>query len=174
MTLTERIVGAARLDVRVYEEVEADRGATGQALAVVVLAALAAGIGSGARIGPAGLIGITVASILSWFIWAWVVWLIGTRVLADTQTQADTGQLLRTCGFAAAPGLARVLGILPVIGPLVFLITWVWMLATMVVAVRQALDLRSTARAVVICVIGWIIHIATFAILVRVLRIGGF
>ena len=172
MTFTQRIVGAARLDPATYEEVEGDRGATFQALAVVVLAALAAGIGSGARMGVGGLVAIAVASILAWVIWAWMIWLVGTKLLADTNTRSDTGELLRTMGFAAAPGLARVLGILPVVGPLVFVITWVWMLVTMVVAVRQALDLRSTVRAVVICVIGWVVHILIFAILVRLLHIG--
>jgi hypothetical protein len=172
MTFTERIVGAARLDPRVYEEVEADRGATTQALAVVVLAALAAGVGSGYRMGLGGLLGTALAAILSWLIWAWVIWLVGTRLLADTSTRADSRELMRAVGFAASPGLLRVLGILPLIGPAVFLITAIWMLVTMVVAVRQALDLRTTARAVVICLIGWVIHIVIFTLLLRILRVG--
>jgi hypothetical protein len=172
MTFVQRMMGAAQLDTRVYEEVEADRGATGQALAVVVLAAVAAGVGSGFGIGLGGLLGGALAGILSWLVWAWLVWLIGTRLLPDPETRADTGELMRAIGFSAAPGLVRVLGILPLVGGLVFMVTSIWMLVTMVVAVRQALDLRSTARAVVICLIGWVLHMIVFAGLLRLLRVA--
>jgi len=172
MTFVERMIGAARLDVRAYEEVEADQGATSQALAVVVLAALAAGIGSGLGVGLGGLLAGALASILSWLAWAWLVWFIGTKWLREAQTSSDTGELLRTLGFAASPGLLRVLGVVPVLGYLVFTVTTIWMLVTTVVAVRQALDLRSTGRAVVICLIGWVLHVVIFFGLLRLLRAG--
>jgi Yip1-like protein len=172
MTFVERMIGAARLDVRAYEEVEADRGAMGQALVVVVLAAVAAGIGSGYAVGMAGLIGGAVASIVSWLVWAGLVWLIGTKLLPEAQTSADTAELMRTVGFSASPGLLRVLGIVPLVGGLIFTVTTIWMLVTMVVAVRQALDLRSTGRAVVICLIGWVLHVIIFMGLLRLLRVG--
>ena len=172
MTFVERMIGAARLDVRTYEEVEADPSAFSQALAVVALAGVAAGIGSGYHLGFAGLLGGAVASILSWVVWAWLTWLIGTKWLGEAQTSADTGELLRTVGFSASPGLLRVLGLLPVVGGVVFAVTSIWMLITMVIAVRQALDLRSTGRAVVICLIGWVLHMVIFFGLLRLLRAG--
>ena len=171
MTFVERMIGAARLDIATYEEVEADRDATGQALGVVVLAALAAGIGS-FHMGVAGLIGGALAGIISWVVWAWLIWLIGTKWLREEQTSSDTGELLRTLGFAASPGLLRVLGLLPLLGGVVFAATSIWMLVTVVVAVRQALDLRSTGRAIIICLIGWVLHVAIFIGLLRLLRWG--
>jgi hypothetical protein len=105
-------------------------------------------------------------------VWAWLTWLIGSKWLGEAQTSADTGELLRTLGFAASPGLLRVLGVVPVLGGLVFVVTSIWMLITMVVAVRQALDLRSTGRAVVICLIGWVLHMVIFFGLLRLLRLG--
>jgi hypothetical protein len=169
MTFVQRMVGAARLDPHAYEEVEADRGATGQALAVVVLAAVAAGIGS-AGVGGTGLVAGALAGVASWAVWAWLIWLIGNRWLRGTDTSADTGELLRALGFASAPGLLRVLGIVPVLRGLVFVVTALWMLLTMVVAVRQALDLQSTGRAVVICLVGWVLHVVIFAVLLALLR----
>jgi hypothetical protein len=100
---------------------------------------------------------VSIVSLLAWGAWALLTYQIGTRILPGMRTEADVGQLLRTIGFASAPGMLRALGMLPgVTGP-VFLVTWIWMLAAMVVGVRQALDYQSTARAILVCVIGWVL-----------------
>ncbi len=159
-SLTERMIGAARLDVATYEEVEADRTATGQALLVVVLSALAAGIGAVGTAGTMGILGSVIGALLGWVIFAGLIWLIGTKLLPEPQTSADIGELLRTLGFASAPGLLRVLGIIPFVGVLVNLAVFVWLLATAVIAVRQALDYQSTGRAVGVCVIAILAYMA--------------
>ncbi len=156
--LQNRIIRAAKLDVNLYEEVEADKGALGQAMSVVVLSSLAAGIGT---IGTGGLKGIvigTIAALIGWYVWAFVTYVVGTKLLPQPQTKADHGELLRTIGFSSAPGLLRVLGIIPGLANLVFFVTGIWMLVAMVIAVRQALDYTSTLRAVGVCLIGWIIQ----------------
>jgi hypothetical protein len=163
MTFVERMVGAARLDARAYEEVEADRSATPQALAVVALASLASGIGLGQ--GLRGLVVGTLVNLAAWAIWAWLIYFIGTRWLPEPDTKADAGELLRTIGFATSPGLLRVLGPVPVLGGLVLAVTAIWTLAAMVVAVRQALDYRSVWRAVGVCVIGWLVQVAVLVVL---------
>ncbi len=157
MTFVERMIGAARLDPATYEEVEADRTATPQALAVVVLAAVAGGIGVGA--GVRGLVMGTVFGLLGWALWAWLIYFIGTRWLPEPDTKADAGELLRTMGFATTPGIIRVVGIVPVLGPLVTIVAAVWTLVAMVVAVRHALDYRSTGRAIGVCIIGWLVQV---------------
>ncbi|MGE5175189.1 MAG: YIP1 family protein [Hyphomicrobiales bacterium] len=158
-TWTQRVIGAAKLDAATYEEVEADKTANAQAMLVVVLSAVAAGIG-GVGKGGAGVIGGTIFALLGWVLWAALIWLIGTKLLPTKDTVSDVGELLRTTGFAAGPGMIRVVGFLPFLGGLVNLIAWFWMLATMVVAVRQALDYTSTGRAILVCVIGWVIVLA--------------
>jgi hypothetical protein len=157
----QRLIGAAALDSTIYEEVEADRRATGQALTVIILSSLAAGVGSrglgGATLPNAAFFGLV--SLMAWGAWALLTLQIGGRLLPEPQTSVDVGELLRTTGFAAAPGILRVFGILPGVTIPVFVITAVWMLAAMVVAVRQALDYRSTGRAIIVCVLGWVMAI---------------
>ncbi len=159
-SIQDRIIRAAKLDARLYEEVEADRDATGQAMAVVVMSALAAGIGSLGSGGLVGLVGGTIMALVGWLVWAFLTYFIGTRLLPEPQTKADYGELLRTIGFASAPGLIRVFGLVPGLGALLFLVAGIWMLVAMVIAVRQALDYTSTPRAVGVCLIGWLVQVA--------------
>jgi hypothetical protein len=157
-SLADRMLRAAKLDVALYEEVEGDKTATGQAMTVVILSAVAAGLGATRHAGARGLIAMSVIALVGWVVWSALTYWIGTRILPEPTTQADLGQLLRSIGFASAPGVVRILGILPGLGALVALIAAVWMLVAMVIAVRQALDYTSTGRAVGVCLIGWIVQ----------------
>jgi hypothetical protein len=159
-SLQDRMIRAAKLDVQLYEEVEADQGAMAQAMTVVVLSALAAGIGS-ANVGLLGMVFVLIWALLGWYAWAFLTYFIGTKFLAEPQTRADHRELLRTIGFSSAPGLIRILGIIPVPGfrSLLFQVAAIWMLVAMVIAVRQALDYTSTGRAIGVCVIGWAVQI---------------
>ena len=159
-TFTDRLRRAALLDAEIYEEVEADETATSQAMAVVVLASVAAGLGELARSGIAGLLLGALVALIAWFIWAGITYFVGAKLLPESETEADLGQLLRTIGFSTAPGLLRVVGLIPWVGALLSLAIEVWMLMAMVVAVRQALDYRSTARAVLVCAVGFVVYLA--------------
>lgn len=164
-TFLQRLLGAMALDVAIYEEVESDRRATTQAFAVVVVSSLAAGIGARGfgENTVANIAFISIISLLAWAAWALLTFEIGARLMPGPETQVDVGQLLRTIGFAATPGMLRVFGVLPGATIPVFAVTSVWMLLAMIVAVRQALDYRSTARAVGVCLLGWILAM-TFAV----------
>ena len=159
-----RIIRAATFDAGVYEEVEADRGAIGQAVGVVVLASIAGGIGSIWKVGLDGIFTGTIMALLLWLVWAYLTYIIGTKLLPEPQTKANYGELLRTIGFSSAPGMIRILGIIPGLSGIVFFVAGIWMLATMVIAVRQALDYDSTLRAVGVCIVGWIIQVVVLAI----------
>lgn len=167
----QRMIGAARLDAATYEEVEADKTATGQALAVVLLSAVAAGIG-GVTGGASHFVGLLFSSLLAWVAWAVVTWLVGTKLLPGPQTQSDVGELLRTIGFASSPGILRVFCFIPVLGWVLQLVIWFWELAAFVIAVRQALDYESTGRAVAVCVIGWLIALGVAMLTAFALGIG--
>ena len=161
-----RIIRAVRLDSNLYEEVEADKGAMWQAMAVVVLSSIAAGIGLYKTAGFNGIITGTMASLISWYVWAYLTYFIGTKFLPEKQTQADLGELLRTIGFSSSPGLFRVFYFIPGVGVLVYLISSLWMLVAMIIAVRQALDYNSTLRAVGVCVIGYVIQLFVLVLIV--------
>ncbi len=165
-SMVDRMIRAAKLDAQLYEEVEADKGSLGQAMGVVVLSSIAAGVGSGGFGGFSGFFIGTVGALIGWFIWAALTYFIGTKILPEPTTRADVGELLRTTGFSSSPGLIRVFGLVPGITGIVFLISGVWMLAAMIIAVRQALDYQSTFRAVGVCIIGWIVQVVVLMLLV--------
>ena len=171
-SITDRMILAAKLDANLYEEVEADTGALSQAMGVVILSSGAAGIGTIGTTGIKGRVFGTIVALGGWFIWALLTYFIGTRLLPEPQTKADYGELLRTIGFSSSPGVLRVLGVIPMLGNILNFIISIWMLVAMVIAVRQALDYKSTWRAVGVCLIGWVVQIAIFALFFGL--VGGF
>ncbi len=165
----DRMIRAAKLDANLYEEVEADKSAMGQAMGVVVLSSVASGIASFSILGVGGLLMGTVAALIGWYVWAFITYFIGTKLLPEPQTSADQGELLRTIGFSSSPGVIRILGIIPGLYWLVSIVASVWMLVAMVIAVRQALDYSNTLRAVGVCFIGWVIQAIFSALMFSIL-----
>lgn len=170
--LLDRMIRAAKLDANLYEEVEADEGAMGQAMTVVVISSVAAGIGNLSEGGWGGIVVGTIFSLVVWFIWAYVPYLIGTKILPEPQTSSNPGELLRTIGFSSSPGVIRVLAIIPPLKGLSFSVSEVWMLVAMVVAVRQALDYSGTLRAIGVCLIGWIVNIIILGLAFSILEVS--
>ena len=148
-----RVMGAAVLDGGCFESVEATPRVTREAAATVLLASVAAGIGAGGIYGlhPLTFVSTSCLALVTWVAWAMLAFQIGTRVLPGPETSATLGELLRTTGFAAAPGLLQVFALLPGMAVPVFTVTMVWMFAAMVVGIRHALDYRSTWRALAVC-----------------------
>ena len=161
-----RIIRACKLDVNLYEEVEADKSATLQAAWVVILSSLAAGIGA-SSLGTFNFLMAPLLSLVSWFVWAYLVYFIGVKFFPEPSTEADHGQLLRTIGFSSAPGLIRVFGIIPNLMSIVFIVASIWMLVAMVIAVRQALDYKSSWRAVGVVVTSFLIQSLVLFILLK-------
>lgn len=161
-TFLQRLIGAVALRAETYEEVEADQRANGQAVLVVVFSSAAAGLGArGFGATDAGdVLFFTAVALMAWVAWAFLVYEIGTRILPGGRTRADVGELLRTTGFATAPGLIRVVGMVPGLTIPSFAVAALWMLAAMIIAVRQALDYASTRRAIAVCGLGWALALA--------------
>jgi hypothetical protein len=168
----DRIVGAMKLDAATFQEIEHDPTAMGQAVGVIVLAAVASGIGTIWFTGVTGLVMGVLRALVAYLIWAGLVWLIGTRLMPDPATKADFPETFRVVAFAAAPGLLSVLtiiGIIPILGWLIaaligFLIL-IWTIAAMVIAVREVLDYANTGKAAIVVLIGAIGYLVISAIL---------
>jgi len=169
-TFLYRLMGAAVLDGGVYEGLEHDRHATWQAATAVVLSSLAAGVGSGGWRGAALSTFATFSAIalVTWIAWAVLTLQIGTRVLPGRRTHSDMGELLRTLGFATAPGFLQVFAAFPRMTVPVFAGAWIWMFVATVVAVQHALDYERTTRALAVSALAAGLCV-TLAIIVAVL-----
>jgi len=159
MTFADRVKGVLLLDVKTFEEIEADTTANAQALLVVVVASLVAGLGAGINLGVIGLLRETISALVGWVMWAGVTWVIGSKLLPEPQTHTDMGELLRVIGFAYAPQLFAFFAFIPFLGGVISTIVACWLLAATILAVRQALDYVSTLRAAAVVLIGWLIFV---------------
>lgn len=144
----DRLRGALMLDARTYRDVEQDTNANGQAALTVVLAALAAGIGAilGRDFIP-NLLGTAISSLVQWVIFSFVAYFVGSSLFSSGDTSVTPGQVLRTIGFAQAPKILLVLGIVPILGWIVGLVVFFWFLAAAIVALREAFEF-DTGRAI--------------------------
>ena len=165
-----RIFRAIKGDIDLYEEVEKDEKATFQAGIVVVLSSLAAGIGA-LQMGISNFFLAPIMSLLSWYVWAYVIYFVGVKLFGGTKTKTNHGELLRTIGFSSAPGLIRVFGVTPDLMTVTFIGSALWMLACMVVAVKSALDYESMWKAFGVVIIAWLFQ-AFFLFLVLILFKG--
>ena len=147
-----RVFRAIKIDIDLYEEVEKDKNATIQAGVVVVLSSLAAGIGA-LQMGVSNFFLAPAMSLLSWYVWAYIIYFVGVKLFGGTKTKSSHGELLRTIGFSSAPGLIRVFGVTPDLMTVTFIGSAFWMLACMVVAVKSALDYESLWKALGVVII---------------------
>ncbi len=159
MTFANRVKGVLLMDPRTFEEIEADTTANGQALVVVIVASVAAGVGASIQLGVIGLLRETMGALIGWVMWAGVTWVIGSKLLPEPQTRTDMGELLRVIGYAYAPQLFAFFAFIPFIGVAISTIVAFWVLAATILAVRQALDYENTWRAAAVVLIGWLIFV---------------
>tara|TARA_B100000575_G_C22965218_1_gene557452 strand:+ start:407 stop:925 length:519 start_codon:yes stop_codon:yes gene_type:complete len=165
-----RIYRAIKIDIDLYEEVEKDKSATLQAGIVVVLSSLAAGVGA-LQLGVSNFVLAPVLSLISWYVWAYIIYFVGVKIFGEKKTKSDHGELLRTIGFSSAPGLIRVFGITPDLMTVTFIGSAFWMLACMVVAVKSALDYDSLLKSFGVVVVAWLFQ-AFFLFLIIILFKG--
>ncbi|MBM3943008.1 MAG: hypothetical protein FJ316_08810 [SAR202 cluster bacterium] len=187
--MIQRMIGAAKLNVHTFEEVEADPKANSQAMMVVIMVSIASAIGAVLATAFGGVGGAGEAEKLGWLVkdvafgvvrgivwwafWALLTFILGTSVFKTQGTHANWSQLARTTGFAQSPGVFQILFFIPVIGPLIAIITLLWQAAAMVIAVRQALDYTSTLRAVGVVVVVFLIGIFPLYLIASALGIAG-
>jgi hypothetical protein len=172
MTFGERVVGVMKADVKAFEDIESDAGAMGQAVTVILLVGVASLIGNIIREGLLGGVKYLILAVLMAALWAFIVTIVGTKLMPEPTTKADFSETFRVVGFAQAPGLLYVLGIIPFLGIVINFFVWIWSLIVMVIGVRQVLDYSNTGRAVIVCLIGLVISWIIGFVVVLPLMIG--
>jgi len=165
MNYFQRLQKAIMLDVSFYEEVENDKKFTDQAMMTVVLVSIVQGLMI-AGFAPIALVQGILGSLLRFIIWAFFIAFVGTRILPEPETKSNTGELIRTLGFAYAPGLLVIFKVLPFISSFVDPIVVILQLAAMTIAVRQALDFNSTVRAVGVCIVAFLLMIVALTLFI--------
>jgi len=173
-SFAERMTGAMKADVKTFEEIEADQTALPQAIAAIVIAGLASLIGNVFRVGIIGGFMFLIVTLCSYVLWAFVVVLIGTKVMPEPTTKADFNEGFRVMGFTAAPGVFNVLAIIPILGYVISFAIWIWMIVVGVVAVRQVLDYTNTGRAIIVCLIAGVICWIVSVMILTPLLVGSF
>ena len=159
MTFAERLKGAILLHPNAYADVEADHTALKQSVGVVLLSSCCVTLGAHGSESAITLATVMAASLLAWVVWSWIAFAVGTTLLRTTQTEADWAQVLRTTGFATAPGLIAAAGILRPLAGIAVFIAIVWTIVAFTTAVKEALDYSSTTRAALVCTIAWGFHV---------------
>ena len=168
--LLDRMIRAARLDAKFYTEVETDAAATRQALIIVLLYSICAGIGFGfadlLRLGTeyffVRMFTVMVGALVFWLLWSRIIYFVGTTLFrgpkAPWRSIATYSELLRSIGFSATPGVLMIFAFVPFpVGAIISIVAGVWMFTATVIAVRQALDF-TTGRAISTCVVAGAIY----------------
>ena len=156
-SLVDRVLGVIQLKKPVFEEIEHDTNATGQALIIVVAAAIAAAIGGANEAQAGGPIWQALMSILGWIAFSFVAFFVGTTFFRTPQTDVSLGQVLRVVGFAQAPKILSVLGFIPLLGGIIGLVATIWFIVVAVYALAAAFDTSVDRGALIgiVAVVAW-------------------
>ena len=174
--MINRVLRAAQLDREFFKEAEADTSLNQEALTIVIIVSVLAGIGSfigtlrqgfGAAI--LGLFVTTLIGVANYYIWAYVTHFIGTNMF---EGEADVGELLRVLGYASGPRLLSFFQFIPCLGAILAFAGGIWALVVGFFGVQEALDLDTTETLVTV-VLGWIVIFIISAIVTSVLGLGG-
>ena len=152
-----RVYRSIKIDPDVYDEVQKDKNATLSAGIVVVISSLAAGVAA-KQLGASSFIFAPILSLVSWSVWAYIVYFVGVKLFPDVKTKTTHAALLRAIGFSSAPGIIRVFGFTPELMTVTFIGSALWMLACMVVAVRQTLNFKSLWKALGVVIMSWFVQ----------------
>ena len=92
-----------------------------------------------------GMSGLT--AILTWFIWAILIYVLGVKIFPDKQTKVSFKKVLTAVGFAHAPGLLRFFAVTPELMIPIIFITQFWIFAGLIISIRQILNFKSNLKS---------------------------
>ncbi len=148
------LIGSIQLDPQAYSGIAADRGVLKQAFIIAALSSVATGIGNSGGY-PDRILLAALFAFVAWLAWVLLIYILGAKVVREVDTQTEIGALFRIAGFASVPGLIRLLAYLPPFAGIVSVGAMLWMLAMMVVGVKESFGYRSMPRAIAVTLLSW-------------------
>ena len=88
-----------------------------------------------------------LTAILTWFVWAILIFVIGVKLFPDKQTKVSFKKVLTAVGFAHAPGLLRFFAITPDLMITIIFLTQFWIFAALIISTKQILNLKSNFKS---------------------------
>ncbi len=88
-----------------------------------------------------------LTAIITWFIWAILIFVIGVKLFPDKQTKTSFKKVLTAVGFAHAPGLLRFFAVTPDLMIPIILLTQFWIFAALIISTKQILSLKSNLKS---------------------------
>ena len=164
-----RIYRSVKIDPDVFDEVQKDKNATVSAGIVVVLSSLAAGVGA-SHLGSVNFYLAPALSLATWFVWAYIVYFVGVKLFPDLKTKTTQQALLRSIGFSSAPGMIRIFGFNEDLMTVTFIGSAFWMVACMVVAVKQTLNYKSLWKSLGVVIVAWFVQAFVLISIVDITR----
>ncbi|MBW2610956.1 MAG: YIP1 family protein [Deltaproteobacteria bacterium] len=157
-TLVSRMIRAAKLDASLFEELLNDPTTQGQSVWVVAIFAMATGFGMFSRAGATAVNICLLTTFFAWYLWAFTLYFISTYLLRGTAAaKVDRKTIMRVMAFANAPGVLRLLGVIPPVTGIVFIVTAVWSIVASVIGIKQAFKLPHTGKAILLCAGTWLL-----------------
>lgn len=156
-TLVSRMIRAAKLDDSLFEELINDPSTHGQSVWVVAIFAMTTGFGLFSRAGAIAVNSCLVTTYLAWYFWAFTLYFVGTYLFREAEKKIDRKTIMRVMAFACAPGVLRLLGVIPQTSVVLFIATSVWIIAASVMGIKMAFKIPHTGKVILLCAGTWIL-----------------
>ncbi len=154
--LFARMFRAIKLDQSFFEEVAAESSLQPHSVWAVAIFAMATSFGFFSAAGGTAVNIALITTMIAWYVWAFSIFYIGSRFFSVEKESADRKTVMRIVAFAAAPGLIRLMGIIPQLAIVVMVVSSVWILIAAVLGLRKVYTQTSTANIAAVTIGAWL------------------
>jgi hypothetical protein len=144
-----------KLDQRLFEEIVSDPSSQGQSVWAMAIFAMATAFGFFSMVGGTAVnIGL-ITTMIAWYVWAFSVFYSGTRLFRGDGEGADRKTVLRVMAFACAPGVIRLLGVIPKSTIVILIISSIWILIAAIIGLKKVFPKTATAYIAAVTIGTW-------------------
>ena len=157
--ISRSMIRVITFDTAIYAEVADDKGATLQALSIVLISVFVAGVSAFVAAGFEGfdlVVSQMFLASVGWVLWVSITYFVGTQIFKKRAPDRDWKSLARALGFAQSAGVLRILAVIPGLGVALTLVVLAWIFIASILAIRGALGFESHWRALGVVAIGLI------------------